>query len=102
MRRNRCVPDFQVDRAGCAGGRDRDADGAQHRQHGAHRRLHHPPALHRHLRGPATLLWGHAPNTLADSLIAQAFDDLLLLKRGGRVIYMGTARQPLAPSGRLL
>ena len=38
-------------RAGRAGGGHRHAGGAQHRQHRAHDRVHHPPAGDRHLRG---------------------------------------------------
>jgi hypothetical protein len=33
------------------------ADSAQHRQHGAHGGVHHPPAVHRHLRGAPVKQW---------------------------------------------
>lgn len=38
-------------RTGRTGSGHRHAGGAQHRQHRAHDRVHHPPAGHRHLRG---------------------------------------------------
>jgi hypothetical protein len=38
-------------RSGCAGGCNRDARCPQYRGHGAHSGVHHPPAVHRHLRG---------------------------------------------------
>jgi predicted ABC-type transport system involved in lysophospholipase L1 biosynthesis ATPase subunit len=38
-------------RSGCAGGRHRHARCPQYSGHGAHGGVHHPPAVHRHLRG---------------------------------------------------
>lgn len=59
------------ERPGCAGRRNRHAHSAQHCGHRSHSGLHHPPALHRHLRGeswarsiravlvdPADFIWG--------------------------------------------
>ena len=42
---------FTMCRTGCEGGGHRHARSAQHRRHGPHHCVHHPPASHRHLRG---------------------------------------------------